>query len=140
MGSRGGEGGQRAPVPQIVTPSPPRHLSSLSAFAPRAPSRHNPVRLLMFTCMFNDCTRVTTHRSMSALFLSFLYIYLYLFFLCRVPCFVQIGSIAGSFGRRFHIDSSTWWRGRKRVGWWVGVFSLMPQSVLSCGCFICVVW
>lgn len=89
MGSQGGRG---APVPQIVTPSPPRRLSSLVAFAPREPSRHNPVRLLMFTCMFNDCTRITTHRSMSALFL---YLFLYIYFFGAV--FPLLYKLAASF-------------------------------------------
>lgn len=75
--------GQGAPVPQTVTPSPPRHLSSLVAFAPGEPSRHYPVRLLMFTCMFDDCTRITTHRTMSALFFC-IYLYIYIFF--SAPC------------------------------------------------------
>lgn len=62
----------------------------------------------MFTCKFNDCTRITTHRSMSALFLCiYLYIYIYFFFQCPVPSFLQIGCFVHISGRRFHIDSST---------------------------------
>lgn len=31
-------------------------------------SGHNPVKLSMFPCMFNACTRITTHQHMSAFF------------------------------------------------------------------------
>lgn len=34
-------------------------------------SGHNPVKLLMFPCMFNACTRITTLQHMSAFFLVY---------------------------------------------------------------------
>lgn len=93
--------------------SPPFLFHRRPAAGDAAPSvessRHNPVRLLMFPCMFNACTRITTHRHMSAFFLFF-------FVRCHVSCFVQIGllfDIAGSFERRFNRESSS---GGEKVG------------------------